>query len=415
MSAAGQIKYRNEASFDEVVSRYPKFPRLIARKIDVHRRGVNYTERTLAAIDPEKHQLYGWNGFKFPHSLLLRDGTTLLVMPKQPDKDPYFVDHFDGKFWLIDEGEAIEEVEIWPKPKYYEKRTNSGLRMGDVVSARPQRLDLFVTSFCYFYHVDEQGCKFCSLPKLHKTLRSENNLPTRLDPDDVRECLIEALKEGGRFTNIHITGGTMVKGADVGDLEVDYYIEILKAIGDTFEAKRFPSQLLATAYNERQLAKLRENTGLGSFTADIEVFGEEKFNWICPGKARWVGYKEWKERLIRGVDIFGRGNISTGIVGGVELATPNGFTSEDEALRSTLDEAESLAEKGVTTVSIVWMPQLGSQFADLKSPSLDYFLRLTQGLQDLRLKYRLTVDFDDYRRCGNHADSDLARLYYADR
>jgi hypothetical protein len=61
------------------------------------------------------------------------------------------------------------------------------------------------------------------------------------------------------------------------------------------------------------------------------------------------------------------------------------------------------------------MPQLGSQFADLKSPSLDYFLRLTQGLQDLRLKYRLTVDFDDYRRCGNHADSDLARLYYADR
>jgi hypothetical protein len=102
-------------------------------------------------------------------------------------------------------------------------------------------------------------------------------------------------------------------------------------------------------------------------------------------------------------------------VGGVELASPNGFTSEDDALKSTLNEAESLAERGVTTVHTIWMPQKGSQFADQISPSLDYFIRLAWGLQQLRLKYDLNVDFDDYRRCGNHADSDLARLYYADR
>lgn len=415
MSAVGRVKYRSEPSFDEVAARYPNFPRLIALKIDVHRRGVYYTQRALSNVDPEKHQIYGWNGISFPHSLLLRDGTTLLVMPQTPDKDPFVVDFFDGSFWLLNDGVVVEEVEIWPKPRYYDKLTSSGLRMGDVVSARPQRLDLFVTSFCYFYHVDEQGCKFCSLPKLHKTLRSEHKLPTRLNTDDVRECFTEALKEGGRFTNIHITGGTMVKGADVGDLEVDYYIEILKAIGDTFEAKKFPSQLLATSYNERQLAKLKENTGLSSFTADIEVLNEEKFNWICPGKARWVGYQEWKDRLVRGVDVFGRGNISTGIVGGVEMASPYGFTSEDEGLKATLEEAEWLAERGVTTVHVVWMPAAGSQFHDLKAPSLDYFIRLSQGLQDIRLKYGLSVDFDDYRRCGNHADSDLARLYYADR
>ena len=32
------------------------------------------------------------------------------------------------------------------------------------------------------------------------------------------------------------------------------------------------------------------------------------------------------------------------------------------------------------------------------------------GLRNLRVRYRLSVDFDDYRRCGNHPDSDLARL-----
>ncbi|MGB8602923.1 MAG: radical SAM protein [Rhizomicrobium sp.] len=414
MSAVGKLKYRIEPSFDDVVAQHPDFPRLIARKIDVHRRGVNYTKRTLAAMNPEIHQLYTWQGHRFPHSLLLRDGTTLLVMPQSIEKDPYDVDYVDGKFVLVDDGEIVEDVDLWPKPKYYDLKTSSGLLMREVVSARPQRLDLFVTSFCYFYHVDAQGCKFCSLPNVHQKLRAAYHLPTRLNPEDVKECFTEALKEGGRFTNIHITGGTMVKGADVGDLEVDYYISILHVIAETFATQRFPSQLLATSYNERQLRRLREETGLGSFTADIEVLNEEKFNWICPGKACWVGYQEWKNRLIRGVDIFGRGNISTGIVGGVELAGPHGFTSEDDALKSTLDEAESLAEKGVTTVHTIWMPQAGSQFADQKSPSLDYFIRLAQGLQNLRLKYNLSVDFDDYRRCGNHSDSDLARLHYAD-
>ena len=146
------------------------------------------------------------------------------------------------------------------------------------------------------------------------------------------------------------------------------------------------------------------------FKSDFEVLGEEKFNWICPGKAESVGYQEWKQRLVRAVDIFGRGNVGTGLVGGVELAKPYGFVSEDDALRSTLDEAESLAEKGVTTFFIVWVPRPGSDFRDQQNPSLDYFIRLSSGLHQLRVKYGLSIDYNDYRRCGNHPDTDLSRL-----
>jgi hypothetical protein len=35
---------------------------------------------------------------------------------------------------------------------------------------------------------------------------------------------------------------------------------------------------------------------------------------------------------------------------------------------------------------------------------------LARGLHDLRIRYRLRADFDDYRRCGNHPDTDLSRL-----
>jgi hypothetical protein len=409
--------YRNELPFDEVLARHPNFPRLIALKIDVQRRGVHYTERAQDAVDPLKHQLRSPYIFgsrdgaikPLPESFLLRDGTTVLVDPTPLEQDPYVVDHVDGRFVLTDGAGVLEEIELWSKPDFYDKLTTSGQPMSHIVSARPQRLNVFQSSFCYFW-AEDQGCQFCDIVNHTKQQRKQLGVPTRLRPQDVKETIAEALKQPGRFTSLCLTAGSVIKGPEIFDREVDFYIELLQSIGELFTTKKFPSQLIGSAFNEKQLARLYAETGLSSYTSDLEVLDEKLFNWICPGKAKWVGYREWRERLVRAVDIFGRGNVGTGIVGGVELAQPNGFRSEDEALSSTLAEAEYLAERGVTTVYIVFVPRPGSAFRDQKAPSLDYFIRLAQGLQDLRVKYGLRADFDDYRRCGNHPDTDLARL-----
>lgn len=46
------------------------------------------------------------------------------------------------------------------------------------------------------------------------------------------------------------------------------------------------------------------------YTTDIEVFDKEKFEWICPEKAKMLGYDEWKRRLTAAVDVFGKGNVT---------------------------------------------------------------------------------------------------------
>ena len=417
MIALAKTNYRDEPLFDEVLAQTPDFPRLIALKIDVQRRGVHYTERARKATDPEIHQLRSPYIFgsrdgaieALPESLLLRDGTTILTDPTPLDQEPYIVDHVDGHFVLADRGEIVETVDLWPKPAYYGKLTRSGLPMSHIVTARPQRLNVFQSSFCYFWAEDE-GCRFCDIVTHTKQQHQELGVPQRLRPEDVRETVAEAIKEAGRFTNLCLTAGSVTKGARLFDREVDFYIELLQAIGENFRTKKFPSQLIASAFDEEQLARLYEQTGLMSYTSDLEVLDEKQFNWICPGKAKWVGYKQWRDRLIRAVDIFGRGNVGTGLVGGVELAKPHGFKTEKEALEATLTEAKYLAEHGVTAVYIVWVPRPGSALRGQRAPSLDYFIKLAQGLQDLRAQYDLRVDFDDYRRCGNHPDSDLARL-----
>lgn len=411
------VNQPRELSLSEVISKYPEIPPLVILKADVQRRGVHYTKKALDALDESIHQLrspyiFGSRDAQLssvPESLLLRDGTSIIVDPTPVEKNPYTVDVVDGKTVLVDAGQVLEEVEYWPKPAYYDKKTSSGIPMSFIASARPQRLNVFQSGYCHFW-ANDKGCKYCDIVNHFKQQRTELGIPAKLDPRDVSETIREALKEPGRFTGICLTSGSNTHGKEPFDLEVDYYIEILQAIGENFAVKKFPSQLIATAFNEKQLARLYEETGLTSYTADLEVLNEKLFDWICPGKKEWIGYQEWKDRLIRAVDIFGRGNVSSGIVGGVELAKPHGFTSEDEALKSTLEEAEYLASRGVNSVYIVWIPKPGSYFRDQQNPSLDYFVRLAKGLHNIRIKYSLPIDYDDYRRCGNHPDTDLSRL-----
>jgi hypothetical protein len=261
--------------------------------------------------------------------------------------------------------------------------------------------------YCHFWAKD-QGCRFCDIvPNISKQ-KADLGMSTAFNAEDLIESLREALKEPGRYATMCLTAGSDFHGAEPFDREVDRYIEVLQAIGTVFRTKRFPSQLIATAFTQPQLRRLYDQTGLMSYTANLEVMGEHAFNEVCPGKAAWVGYQEWKRRLIGAVDVFGRGRVDTCVVGGAELV--KAYASEDEALKVTLEEAESLAVHGVTTICIVWVPRPLSRYAAERNASLEYYVRLALGLHDLRVKYGLRVEFDDYRRCGNHPDSDLARL-----
>ncbi|MDR3324999.1 MAG: hypothetical protein LBS82_03285 [Spirochaetaceae bacterium] len=405
-------------NFEEVAAKYPGFPRLILLKIDIHRRGVYYTENALGAVDIEKHQtggthIFGTRDGKLtarPEAFVLRDGTSVLTTPTPLESNPYIVDLIDGKLTLFDKGQPIEEVFYWDKPDYYGKRTSKGALMQNVAAARPQRLYVTPNRYCHFW-TNGGGCKFCDIVNNLKQQRSEVEMPTRLDPEDVRETIAEALKEKGRFTAVFLTSGSDFRGNKPFDSEVDLYIETLQAIGDNFTTKKFPSQLLCTALPKAQLKRLYDETGISSVTMDIEVLNEKLFEVICPGKAEWIGYKEWKKRLIDAVEIFGKNRVNTGIVSGVELVRSTPFQSEDEALEAVLGEADELAGEGVSTVNMVWIPRSGSPYAAEKNASLEYYVRLSVGLQAIRRKYNMEIDFDDYRRCGNHPDSDLARAF----
>jgi hypothetical protein len=146
------------------------------------------------------------------------------------------------------------------------------------------------------------------------------------------------------------------------------------------------------------------------------VWDEKLFEWLCPGKAKYFGRQYWIDSALASVEVFGRGNVSNQVVGGAELAQPHGFKTIDEGLRSNFECAEFFAKHGVPTCcSILQVGQGSVFFREKQQPaSLEYYVRLVRGLRDITHKYRLGVDFNDYRRCPAHPDTNFSRLDYND-
>lgn len=406
---------KKEESFREIIKKYPDISPFIITQLDVQRRGVTFTSAALDRVDPSIHQTRPLGERLAPDSLLLRDGTSIVTNftfatsdGTISGRDPYLVDVVDGKTVLTDNGDIIDEIIYWEKPEYYDKVTSFGNKMGTVICARPQRFHLDVNHYCHFWDVGGEGCKYCGIgAEGHKYKGASNE---HANYDEIREVMQELVKEKGRFTGFILTGGSVLSGKELCDDELEQYIQTMHAIGSVFSAKKFPSQINSTALNVRQLERLYNETGLTSYTTDLEVFDEEVHKWVCPGKARLIPFKEWKKRLYDAVPIFGKGQVNTGIVSGVELAEPNGFKSEAEAIARNLETAEELTSHGVGLKHDVWNVVPNSIFKNQSTPSLDYYVQITKGFYELNLKYGINTEMDDYRKCSMHANINHDRI-----
>ena len=100
-----------------------------------------YTERALAALDPERHQVQinGWTADSalidhqyLPVSLLLRDGTSALV-GLRPGPKTRMSSTVSTAVTVVLEGDVIvEEVDIRLRHEFYDKHTSSGKPMWQI-------------------------------------------------------------------------------------------------------------------------------------------------------------------------------------------------------------------------------------------------------------------------------------------
>ena len=213
------------------------------------------------------------------------------------------------------------------------------------------------TSCCY--DTPQNKCKFCSLECKDKA------------PIDAKE-LCNAIKV--LFTKIphwslNFSGGTYLNP----DNMVDYWIGVVKGI------REFSSCPIAIEFAPpMDLNKLNElkQAGANAVIMNLEIADTSLRKIICPGKSN-ISYDHYYEALKKAVELFGWGQVSSVLIGGIQ-------PKED-----IINECEKLASIGVFPTVMPFRPMDNCDYSLLKPCDPDELKIISNKLGGMLVKYKL--------------------------
>jgi len=400
---------------DELCAKYPRIPRSIILKTDLLTRGLNYTE-DLKAIGPDGLS-DTYRGFKCHHDIV-SDGDGVANLPWSfyfhdqtyvkvimDLESPYNIRLADeGQFVLHCGDRPLEKVFFPRKASWLHKQLSDGTPITSVLfEVGPcHATGIVPLDYCEYFRKEEQ-CRYCDWNPTFE-LAKEAGFRTRVAADTGQ--LVEAFEiafggsDAAQCEHAHV----IVAGALLNrEKEAEIYIRTLEALRAT-EAGRAAYFLLGTQVLDVDDARRAKAAGFDWATWNIEFWDSKLFESICPGKARAVGQERWKELLLEGVDIFGTSYLSTNFVVGPELAVPDGFKSETEAIASVAEGFEWCLQQGIFPYYQFWRCSPGSLLSDmdLAAPSTEYYLRLSLLHHQLMERYNFYQISDPRKRASCH-------------
>ena len=187
-----------------------------------------------------------------------------------------------------------------------------------------------------------------------------------------------------------VSGGAITTNLS-GKTESTFYASYAAAI-----EKKFPGRWIGKA-NVQALVlddvKKMKEAGYQIYHPNYEVWDQNLFRTLCPGKERHVGREEWIKRTLDAAEIFGPSHVIPNFVAGVEMSEPYGFKTVPEAIHSTAEGLEFFMSKGICPRFTVWCvePNTALSQSNMEPPPLEYFVNLLQVYRNTHRKYKLPV------------------------
>ena len=383
-------------SIIERLDEHKDIPRSVLLKMEFQRIGVGFSDHALETMKGMPLNFKGEFMFSWDHVerkslqhkipfyyFFKRDDTAFQT--RTNDNSPYIIDYTDGRFFVSEGDQFLEEVYFSEEPLYYSLKTSDGIPMSNIAQfLGKDNLFITINKNCEFWKEDLQ-CRFCDFGSVAKDQRKKGEIGTIFrTAEQIGETLEAAFAET-RGCHLFFSGGTIV--SPLWDMsELDYYCDLLsKVLKRTWTW--YGSTIQISPPRDKEGWKKLHDTGLDAVQPNIEVWDRRLFEIICPGKAKYVGYDEWIRRMLEGVEVFGPGKIQPNFVIGMEMVKPWGFTDVDAAVESTLGGFEFLMQNGVFPRCAQWFIEPGSALAGQELPPLDYYIKFGKGYKELRHRY----------------------------
>ena len=284
------------------------------------------------------------------------------------------IEYKDGVFVLAENGVDLFPIEFAKRPNYYGKKTSDGVEMSHIANFEAgNTVRVAYSNECA---LKDKGldCLFCNANATKDTYAEKENIQWKT-AKQIAETYAEAIKYDDA-KHFQLTGGFIPERR-----EVDYYIDVAEAIQDATGLEDFGGNAVIGAPNDLTILEKYKEAGFTSVSIHLEVWDENFFKTICPGKHKECGGRQhWIEALEYGVKIFGKGSVGTNFVAGIEPK------------ERTLEGVEILAEKGVAALVRPWNVGPGSALEGHRTPMAEWHLDMAEKVYRIHKKAGTTLE-----------------------
>jgi len=394
------------AELERMFELAPDLPKEAVIKQDILRQGIAFSESALqvaSGYKPKDYFIFSFDlvplkemqtfeAYRSPEEIKMTGGPyelrPTIVSVRVNPASPYRVELDEGMISLICEGTMLARLEFPPIPDYYKHELSSGKKISQIAPAIEWGYLVYLTVYrlCQYWGKTEE-CRFCDLNENYRQQREQGREYTAVKSID---DIVEAMALINQYDTVSkaytVTGGSITSSLQ-GMKEGEWYARYADAIESRFEGRWIPKAVVQALPKDE--ARMLKDAGYKIYHPNYEVWDRELFNWICPGKERYVGRDEWIKRIVDAAEIFGPERVIPNFVGGVEMAQPHGFTDIDRAVASTAEGLDYFMSQGIIPRFTTWCPEPTSDLGRQEGPPLEYFVKLLLAWRNTFEKYNL--------------------------
>jgi len=243
------------------------------------------------------------------------------------------------------------KITFAPTPNWINQKLPSGNYAGQIIQAHG-KANLATMIFGCQLQREDTRCKFCTAPYYRKG--------TKRNIRDIVESLKVTLKYNPNYSLSINTGTLKTEGRGL-EITINY----LQAIRESFPNLGVLLEIAPPKNSELliDLKKVNRSGNLG-LMLNLNFWSEAALNIVEPGKNKLIPKKEYFEVWKKCIEIFGRGNVSSCVLCGIE---------SEEYTKKAID---NLTRVGVIPEIIMFRPTIGSDLTKVPIDP-DLFFRLS--------------------------------------
>jgi hypothetical protein len=343
-------------------------------KLDLYCRGLRLDDSCLVEEDGGRKILRTRAGLGSGLELLLPSGhwTNVPVNEAFAKESPYLLKRAGGAYRLHIDDRFLCEVDLAPRPGWYERKTKTGKPMTRIGTLQGTYLGIYQAKVCeYWTEKTKVNCKFCSVGlNLGIDDADEKSL------DEVMEVIWAARRESNityvDFNTGHYTGETYL------DILEPFIERIKKEVGLLIGIQTPPHRDL------KRYDRLRK-MGLNRVSFCFEIFDKERFKETCPGKNREYGLDRYLEAIEYCASLGRKGPLTEPWVTNGEIIA--GL----EPPESSIAAIDWITSKGAIPTVCVFRPLIGTDYAELPPPKTEDMVPVFRRLYEKCMEHGLPI------------------------